>query len=85
MTSEGPNTGLATLCIETSARKNGQVFTTDYVLDETFTLLFKGLTFAQAKHALQRLEVAPQMTDYSTVTVRAKRHRPLIPPSQGCP
>jgi uncharacterized protein len=33
-------------------------FTTDNVLDETFTLLFKRLPFVQAEHALQILRTA---------------------------
>jgi predicted nucleic acid-binding protein len=38
--------------------QQGQLFTTDYVLDETFTLLFKRLPFAQAQQALSLLDEA---------------------------
>jgi predicted nucleic acid-binding protein len=36
--------------------ENGTVYTTDYVLDETFTLLFKRLPFNQARQALKIIE-----------------------------
>jgi predicted nucleic acid-binding protein len=38
--------------------QGGDVYTTDYVLDETFTLLFKRLPFAQAQEALEMLDQA---------------------------
>lgn len=41
------------------ARK-GKLYTTDYVLDETFTLLFKRLPFSQAQQALHILGTAAQ-------------------------
>jgi uncharacterized protein len=37
---------------------NGLVYTSDYVLDETFTLLFKRLDFAKARASLQILDEA---------------------------
>lgn len=40
-------------------RKSGyQVYTTDFVLDETFTLLFRRLSFHQAKESLELLNRA---------------------------
>ncbi|HED04084.1 MAG TPA: PIN domain-containing protein [Candidatus Fraserbacteria bacterium] len=38
----------------------GSVYTTDYVLDETFTLFFRRLPFAQAKESLKLLDAAIQ-------------------------
>jgi uncharacterized protein len=40
--------------------QKGQLYTTDYVLDETFTLLFKRLPFSKAQRALHLLDVAVQ-------------------------
>ena len=40
--------------------QEGQLYTTDYVLDETFTLLFKRLPFSKAQQALHLLGVAAQ-------------------------
>lgn len=34
------------------------IYTSDYVLDETFTLLFRRLSFAQARYALENMEAA---------------------------
>ena len=36
----------------------GQTFTTDYVLDETFTLLFRRLPFPLARESLEKIEEA---------------------------
>ena len=41
--------------------QDGQLYTTDYVLDETFTLLFKRLPFVQAQQALHLLDIATQV------------------------
>ncbi len=38
--------------------QRGTVCTTDYVLDETFTLLFRRLPFSQARESLELLEEA---------------------------
>lgn len=38
--------------------KSGRFVTTDYVLDETFTLLFKRLSFPQAWESLEMIEQA---------------------------
>ena len=43
--------------------QGGDVYTMDYVLDETFTLLFKRLSFGQAKESLEMLDQAV-VTDY---------------------
>lgn len=40
--------------------QNGRFFTTDYVLDETFALLFKRLPFFQARESMERLDEAMQ-------------------------
>lgn len=40
--------------------RGGIAYTTDYVLDETFTLLFKRLSFPKAKESLELLELAIQ-------------------------
>jgi len=40
--------------------QNGRFFTTDYVLDETFTLLFKRLPFSKAWESMERLDEAMQ-------------------------
>ena len=40
--------------------REGVAYTTDYVLDETTTLLFKRLRFAPARAALQRIDEAVQ-------------------------
>lgn len=40
--------------------QKGVLYTTDYVLDETFTLLFKRLSFPKAKESLELLELAIQ-------------------------
>ncbi len=39
-------------------RQSGKVFTTDYVLDETFTLIFKRLPLLQAHESLVMLDEA---------------------------
>jgi uncharacterized protein len=36
--------------------RGGTIYTTDYILDETFTLLFKRLPFYQAQQALEVIE-----------------------------
>ena len=41
-------------------RQRGIAYTTDYVLDETFTLLFKRLPFPQARESMERLDEAIQ-------------------------
>jgi len=41
-------------------RQKGRIFTTDYVLDETFTLLFRRLPFPQARESLEMLDKAIQ-------------------------
>jgi predicted nucleic acid-binding protein len=38
--------------------QGGKLYTTDYVLDETFTLMFKRLPFSQAQRALCMLDTA---------------------------
>lgn len=38
--------------------KNGTIFTSDYVLDETITLLFRRLTFKKAKESLSKMDKA---------------------------
>ena len=38
--------------------QGGDVYTSDYVLDETFTLLFKRLPFAQAQESVEMLDQA---------------------------
>ena len=38
--------------------EGGSVYTTDYVLDETFTLLFRRLPFSQAQESVEILEEA---------------------------
>lgn len=40
--------------------QKGNIFTTDYVLDETFTLLFRRLSFSQARESLEMLDEAMQ-------------------------
>ena len=40
--------------------RKGEVYTTDYVLDETYTLLFKRLSVNQAHKALQYFDEATQ-------------------------
>lgn len=41
-------------------KQGGIAYTTDYVLDETFTLLFKRLPFPQARESMERLDEAIQ-------------------------
>jgi predicted nucleic acid-binding protein len=53
--------------------QHGQLFTTDYVLDETFTLLFKRLPFSQAERALQILETAIQTGYLEQVWITQER------------
>jgi len=40
--------------------RGGEVFTTDYVLDETLTLLFKRLSFERASEQYERIEAAEE-------------------------
>ena len=40
--------------------QGGRFVTTDYVLDETFTLLFKRLSFLQARKSMEKLDEAIQ-------------------------
>lgn len=42
----------------TFRQQSGQAYTTDYVLDETFTLLFKRLPFEKARASLQQIDAA---------------------------
>jgi predicted nucleic acid-binding protein len=37
-------------------RKRGVLYTTDYILDETITLLFRHLPFETAKEGLEKIE-----------------------------
>jgi uncharacterized protein len=45
-------------CYQTARNQDGLIYTTDYVLDETFTLLFKRLPFPQAQTSLETLTQA---------------------------
>lgn len=38
--------------------KKGNIYTSDYVLDETFTLVFKRLSFGLAKESLAKIDEA---------------------------
>ncbi len=49
--------------------QGGQLYTSDYVLDETFTLLFKRLSFPQAQQAMQLLDAAVQAGSLNLVWV----------------
>lgn len=39
-------------------KQNGRIYTTDYVLDETYTLLFKRLPYSVARESVERLNEA---------------------------
>ena len=39
-------------------KQNGRIYTTDYVLDETYTLLFKRLSYSVARESVERLNEA---------------------------
>ena len=39
-------------------KQKGKIYTTDYVLDETYTLLFKRLSYSVARESVERLNEA---------------------------
>ncbi len=51
----------------------GAIYTTDYVLDETFTLFFKRLTPARAKRSMEMLINAFREEDFNLVWITAER------------
>ena len=51
----------------------GAIFTTDYVLDETFTLFFKRLTPVQAKSSMEIIINAFRQEDFNLVQITAER------------
>ena len=53
--------------------REGVAYTTDYVLDETTTLLFKRLRFAPARAALQRIDEAVQAGTLRLVWITPER------------
>ena len=60
----------ATIFYQNFCNRKGMCYTTDYVLDETFTLLFKRLSFKVAKESLETIDEAVKkrylMLDYIT-------------------
>ncbi len=57
-----------------SFRSNkGLIYTTDYVLDETFTLLFKRLNAYQAKRSLEILVEAAQLNKINLIFINQTR------------
>lgn len=53
--------------------QNGLIFTTDYVLDETYTLLFKRLPFPQAEASILLLEKAIASNQIQLVWITPER------------
>lgn len=53
--------------------RSGIIYTTDYVLDETFTLLFKRLPPSQAKHSMENLTAALLAEGFSLERITAER------------
>lgn len=53
--------------------QNGWIYTTDYVLDETFTLLFKRLSNVQAKHSMMNLLKAFEVKPFSLIWITEER------------
>jgi predicted nucleic acid-binding protein len=53
--------------------QNGIIFTTDYVLDETFTLLFKRLPTSQAKRSMETLTTAFLSESFNLEWITAER------------
>ncbi len=51
----------------------GTIYTTDYILDETFTLLFRRLPFYKAKESLEMLDKAVQKGYLHTELVTPER------------
>lgn len=47
-----------TVCYRDARRQSERIYTTDYVLDESFTLLYKRLPSAQAASFLHRIDEA---------------------------
>ena len=53
--------------------QNGILYTTDYVLDETITLLFKRLPFDTAKESLAKIDKAVQESYLQIVWITSER------------
>lgn len=53
--------------------RSGIIYTTDYVLDETFTLLFKRLPVSQAKRSMETLTAALLAEGFSLEWIAAER------------
>lgn len=55
-----PGHGEATILYERFRSRKGAVYTTDYILDETITLLFRRASFNHALEALRRIDESIQ-------------------------
>jgi predicted nucleic acid-binding protein len=53
--------------------QNGIIYTTDYVLDETFTLLFKRLYDSKAKESMQMITDAFQKNSFNLIWINELR------------
>ena len=60
------------------ALATGVLVTTDYVLDETFTLLFRRLVFHKAKESLEFLMAATQEGAISLAPIHTARFREAV-------
>jgi predicted nucleic acid-binding protein len=53
--------------------QQGTIYTTDYVLDETFTLFFKRLSASQAQHSMQTLMKAFSEQNFNLIWLTPDR------------
>jgi len=59
--------------IQNAWRQTEAVLTTDYILDETFTLVFRRLPFARARRFVSTIEAAEQQRSLQTERISPER------------
>jgi len=63
----------ATQAYEQAIAKSGQIYTTDYVLDETFTFFFRRLPASRAEQSMKKLTAAFSASNFNLVRITEER------------
>ncbi|MBE9213946.1 type II toxin-antitoxin system VapC family toxin [Plectonema cf. radiosum LEGE 06105] len=63
----------ATKAYQSAIAKNGQIYTTDYVLDETFTFFFRRLHVTRAEQSMKSLLSAFSTDDFYLIRITEER------------
>ena len=65
--------GQATQIYQQVIAQSGQVYTTDYVLDETFTLFFRRLPAPRSEQSMKRLIAAFSTSNFHLIRINEER------------